>query len=168
VAVARPVLEQEARALDETVFLVAARGGEIAVLDKAEGSGFLRAAPQVGACVPAHATAVGKLFLALAPGDVALPPGRLPRFTPHTRASAAALEPELARVRELGFAENRDEWIPGLAAVAAPVLAKGRLAAGVAVAAPTARFEALGRAALARRAVEAAARIAARLAGQPA
>ena len=58
VVAARPVLEQEAGALGETFFLVAARAGRLVVLDKAEGNGFLRAAPRVGSSVPVHATAV--------------------------------------------------------------------------------------------------------------
>src|SRR5262245_60630428 len=66
VAAARPVLEAEAEAIGETLFLSAARGGRIVVLDKAEGTGFLRAAPRVGSEVPVHATAVGKLQLAFA------------------------------------------------------------------------------------------------------
>ena len=47
VAAARPELEAEARASGETLFLAAARGGRIAVLDKVEGTGFLCAAPTV-------------------------------------------------------------------------------------------------------------------------
>lgn len=62
VAAARQVLEAGARDLGETHFLVGARGGRLLVLDKAEGSGFLRASPQVGSSVPVHATAVGGSF----------------------------------------------------------------------------------------------------------
>ena len=74
VAAARPVLEDRALALGETFFLVVARAGELVVLDKAEGTGFLRAAPQVGSRVPVHATAAGKLYLAFAPDQVAALP----------------------------------------------------------------------------------------------
>ena len=52
--------ELEAQRLGETVFLTAARAGAVVVLDKAEGTGFLRAAPRIGSTVPLHATAVGK------------------------------------------------------------------------------------------------------------
>lgn len=166
VAVAREALESEAEALGETVFLVGARAGGLYVLDKAEGTGFLRAAPRVGESVPVHATAVGKLFLALAPQRVALPTGALERFTPHTLASRRALEAAVEEVRAQGFAENCDEWIPGLSVVAAPVLARGELRGAVAVAAPTARMDALGREPTARRMRVAAARIGARLQGR--
>ena len=84
VAAARPVLEQEADALGETFFLVGSRAGRLVVLDKAEGSGFLRAAPRVGSSVPVHATAAGKLYLAFAPEALAPSRGALERFTPRT------------------------------------------------------------------------------------
>ena len=60
VAAARPVLELEAEHLGDTVFLTVARAGAVVVLDKAEGTGFLRAAPRIGSTVPLHATAVGR------------------------------------------------------------------------------------------------------------
>jgi DNA-binding IclR family transcriptional regulator len=166
VAAARSVLEAEADAIGETLFLAAARAGRIVVLDKAEGSGLLRAAPRVGSEVPVHATAVGKLYLAYAPDDVALPAGALPRFTARTPTSRRALEREVARARRRGFAENREEWMEGLAVVAAPVLAGGRMHATVALAAPSARLPAAKIAPVARRLVAAAVRVGAALEGR--
>jgi DNA-binding IclR family transcriptional regulator len=165
VAAARPLLEAEAEATGETVFLVGARAGHLVVLDKAEGTGFLRAAPQVGARVPVHATAAGKLFLAFAPDCVGWPDGPLDRFTGRTPSDLAMLRREVERARARGFAENREEWIPGLAVVAAPVLRAGRLAGALALAAPAPRMAALGSGAVAARLCAAAARVAARLAG---
>jgi DNA-binding IclR family transcriptional regulator len=166
VVVARDTLEREAAALGETVFLVGARAGSLYVLDKAEGTGFLRAAPRVGEAVPIHSTAVGKLFLAFAPERVSLPAGSLERFTAQTLVSRRALELAADEARRRGYAENRDEWIPGLAVVAAPVLARGELRGAVTLAAPTARMESLGREAVARRMRSAAARIGERLTGR--
>jgi DNA-binding IclR family transcriptional regulator len=164
VAAARPVLEAEAQELGETVFLTAARGGRIAVLEKAEGRGMLRAAPQVGSTVPVHATAVGKLQLAFAPEDVVLGEP-FDAFTPATRATPEALAREVELARRRGFAENRDEWIPGLAVVAAPVLVAGSMTGAVSIAVPSARLAELDPTALAARAVRAGARVAARLSG---
>jgi len=165
VVAARPVLEEAAAQLGETFFLVAARAHRLVVLDKAEGNGFLRAAPQIGAEVPAHATAVGKLFLAFGGDAVPEPREPLEPFAPDTRVTLASLGEDIAQTRQRGFAENREEWIPGLAVVAAPVFAGDRLLAAVAVAAPVGRYEALGGESLARRAVAAGRRIAARIAG---
>ena len=165
VAAARPVLEAEAEALGETLFLAAARAGRIVVLDKAEGTGFLRAAPRVGSDVPVHATAVGKLQLAFAPEDVTLPSGSWPRFTPHTPTSLRQLEREVARARRQGWAENREEWMPGLVVLAAPVVAAGRMQATLALAALSVRLPAAKTERVARRLAAAAARIGARLEG---
>ncbi len=165
VLAARPVLEAEAAALGETFFLVGARAGELRVLDKAEGTGFLRAAPRVGSSVPVHATAVGKLFLAFGDGSITLPDAGLEAYTEHTTTDPAQLRSEIDRVRGLRYAENREEWIAGLAVVAAPVLVRGRLQAAVAVAAPAARIELLGRRGVAEKTVEAGQRIGRRLEG---
>jgi DNA-binding IclR family transcriptional regulator len=165
VAAARPVLEEEANALGETVFLTAARGGRIVVLEKAEGRGFLRAAPQVGSAVPVHATAVGKLQLAFAPSEVELEE-RLDAFTPATPATPEALSREVEQARQRGFAVNRDEWIAGLTVVAAPVAVAGRLLAALSIAIPSARLGELDLEDLTLRARHAAARVAARLTGR--
>jgi DNA-binding IclR family transcriptional regulator len=168
VAAARPVLEAEAQVLGETVFLVAARAGRIIVLDKLEGEGFLRAAPRVGSTVPVHATAVGKLYLAFGDGSVEASAGDLTRFSDETITERAALDDAVARAAERGFAENFDEWIPGLSVVAAPVVATasaGRLLAALAVAAPTPRMRSLGGDEMGRRMMAAAARVAARFEG---
>lgn len=165
VLAARPVLEAEASQLGETVFLVAARAGLLVVLDKAEGTGFLRAAPRIGSSVPVHATAAGKLFLAFGPEQLLPPEPGFERFTAHTGPDAQTLEVEVERVRERGYAENREEWIPGLAVLAAPVQVRGRMEGAVAVAGPVPRIDALGRKRLAAAAVSAAGRVAARLEG---
>jgi DNA-binding IclR family transcriptional regulator len=161
---ARPVLEEEARSLGETVFLVAARAGRLVVLDKVEGTGFLRAAPQVGSDVPVHATAVGKLFLAFAPDRVAPDPDR-PRFTDRT-LSKRDLAAAVAEARERACAENRDEWIEGLSVVAAPITCRGDLHGALAVAASTPRLRELGTERVIRCAQAAAARVGARLEGR--
>jgi DNA-binding IclR family transcriptional regulator len=165
VAVARPVLESEAKRLGDTVFLTAARAGAVVVLDKAEGTGFLRAAPRIGSTVPLHATAVGKLYLSYAPDAVTLGDEPLEAFTPSTTTSPELLAAELERVRQQGYAENRDEWIPGLSAIAAPVRVAGRMVAALAVASPSPRLEALRSSAIAGRIREAARHIGERMEG---
>mgnify|MGYP003823529491 CR=1 FL=1 len=139
---ARPQLEAEAAALGETVFLVAERGGRLRVLDKCEGSGFLRAAPEVGDVIPEDVTAAGKLY------------------------RAEREDPEAAR--SLGYTVNRDAWIDGLSVLAVPIWQPGPdgrtvLAAVLALAAASPRFEALGEACVAARLQAAAEQVSARL-----
>jgi IclR family transcriptional regulator, acetate operon repressor len=165
VVVARRVLEEEVQDLGETFFLVSARAGEIVVLDKAEGTGMLRAAPRVGSKVPVHATAVGKLYLAHAPESVRSSSHELAQFTGRTHTDREQLARDVAEARERGWAENDEEWVEGLHVVAAPVLTAGRLVAALAVAVPASRMSVLGVTQVAERAMRAARRIEARLQG---
>jgi DNA-binding IclR family transcriptional regulator len=164
VAAARPVLEAEAAARGETLFLAAPRDGRLRVLDKEEGPAFLRAAPRIGAEIPVHATAIGKVYLAFSPGSVDLS-GELDRYTAHTRVSREALAREVALVRRRGFAENREEWIPGLTGVAAPIWLGDRVIAAMAVCGATARIGPRDLRGLSAAVVEGAARIGDRMRG---
>ncbi len=161
---AKPVLETAAAELGETFFLVVARAGRLVVLEKAEGNGFLRAAPRLGANVPVHATAVGKLYLAFAPELVTL--DELARYTPATVRSRKALDSEVDRVRAQGWATNVEEWQAGLAVAAAPIMSHGQLQGAVALATVTARFTAIGSTTATRRVVHAAEGIALRIEGR--
>lgn len=165
VAAARPELEAEARATGETLFLAAARGGRVVVLDKVEGTGFLRASPRVGEEVPLPVTATGRLHLAFAPESVA---AAAAAATPSGVAARQALAREVAQVRRRGWAQNREEWMPGIAVVAAPVRTAGRLVAVVALAAPSVRLPASQTEKTARRIVAAAERVRATLEGRTA
>jgi DNA-binding IclR family transcriptional regulator len=160
---ARPVLEAAAEEFGETFFLVVPRGGKLVVIEKAEGNGFMRAAPRLGSSVPAHATAVGKLVLAF--DAEAAGAAELSRFTPATIVSQQALRAELAQVREQAWAVNDEEWHAGLAVAAAPVFVHQRLAGCVALAMLAVRFHELGEAAIVRRVSHAAEGIALRLEG---
>jgi len=184
VIAARPVLELFARDLGETFFLVGARAGALVILEKAEGTGFLRASPRVGSTVPVHATAVGKLYLTFSPDSLAPDPApRSPRseeartrsgldaaerpvsFTPQTITDADGLAAEIERVRAAGLAHNRDEWIPGLSVLAAPVRVGDRMAAAVALAMATPSLDARASEDLEARVREAAVAISQRLSG---
>ena len=107
-------------------------------------------------------------IVALGEGAIPAPQGELVRFSTRTLTDPAALEREVARAAECGFAENSDEWIPGLSVVAAPVFGStpgARMVAAVAMGMTTPRMRALGTDAIGQRAIAAAARIASRLAG---
>jgi DNA-binding IclR family transcriptional regulator len=162
---ARPVMEAESRRLGETLFVVAARARRLCVLDKVEGTGLLRAAPRVGATLPVHATASGKVYLAHAPALVAGPGGRLERYTPRTPATQRQLERDVEATRRRGWAVNDEEWVPGLCVVGAPILGRGPLRGVLVAAVPSARFAEIGEEALGRRVAAAGRTIATRLEG---
>ncbi len=148
VRVARPILQNAAARVGETFFLVAERAGELVVLDKAEGAGFLRISPRIGAQIPVHATAVGRLYLAFAPERVQLDESRLTSFTRRTPSTPTKLRRSVAQVRRDGVAASDEEWVQGLSAVAAPVFFAGRLLGAVVVACVAPRYKELGPASL--------------------
>jgi IclR family acetate operon transcriptional repressor len=164
VAAARAVVERVAEELGETIFLSGARAGRLYVLDKQEGTGFLRAAPRIGAEIPAHATAIGKLYLAFAPEALRPLEPQLARYTGATVVDARALEREVAAVRARGWAAMRNEWIPDLAGVAVPIRSGGRLLGALAAAGPSSHFD--GRDVFHTTLLAAAREIEARLAGE--
>jgi DNA-binding IclR family transcriptional regulator len=157
VAAARPILEAEVTELGETVFVVGLRRGRLRVLEKLEGTGFLRAAPGVGDVIPSDVTAVGKLYRVFG-----------------SRAelgsdAAVALDPiEEEDVLRCGYALNRDAWIDGLSVLGVPIWQQEggsarRLVATLALAAATARFDELSEGEIGRRLLAAAEKIAGRL-----
>lgn len=158
-----PVLEAFADRVGETFFLVGAKARRLLVLAKAEGTGFLRAAPRVGSRVPVHATAAGKLYLAFAPAEVVDEPRVA--FTPRTLRTPDALRAEAELARTRGWAANRDEWVAGMSVLAAPVMVAGRMLGAVALAAASPRLEQLGGDEQSTNVLDAASQIGARLEG---
>lgn len=131
VAAARPELEAAVSALSETCFLVAARRGQLVVLDKVEAAGMLRVSPDVGAVIPVEQTAVGQLYLVYGAEQLAEP-----------QAEPAAADSEAANLGAVvaeGYAFNHGQWIAGLSVYSAPVWVNGQLAAAMAVAMPSTR-----------------------------
>lgn len=84
---------------------------------------------EMGALLPAHATALGKALLAYAPGAARDLPV-LERFTRRTLGTRRALNRELALVRTAGWAHEVEELSPGVAGIAAPLRGQGGLVVG--------------------------------------
>jgi DNA-binding IclR family transcriptional regulator len=86
---------------------------------------------EVGAQLPAHASALGKAMLAWSDPAVVdeLTAEPLPRLTNRT-AGAGSLRAELDEVREKGLARERDEAVLGESSVAAPIFDHGGHAVG--------------------------------------
>jgi DNA-binding IclR family transcriptional regulator len=83
----------------------------------------------IGALLPLHATALGKVLLAYR-ADGAEPAKELDRFTRRTLATPRALAVNLEQVREAGWAAEIEELTPGSAAIAAPIRGYGGLVVG--------------------------------------
>ena len=85
----------------------------------------------VGALQPLHATALGKVLLAYDTHAAAVLRDSAPeQFTRRTLVSPAALNREIARVREQGWAADVEESTLGHASIAAPIRGYGGLVVG--------------------------------------
>ena len=137
-SLARPHLEDIASRTQETATLSVPGGHEAITLDYVQSPLSVRSVAEVGRVSAAHATAVGKVFLAH--GGTA-PSGDLPSYTDRTIVDLAVLEVEVIRARERGWAEALGEREEDLNAVAAPVLSPaGQLVAILGVQGPAVRF----------------------------
>ncbi len=130
----------------ESCNITALAGGEVVYLDRVETAAPLRFYLHPGSQVPVHCSASGKVFLSQmlpAQRKRLLQVAPLERCTPATLTDAAALERELADVQRLGYALDREEFLPGLVCVAVPVPVtdpQGRATLCVALQAPAVRL----------------------------
>jgi DNA-binding IclR family transcriptional regulator len=99
---------------------------------------------EVGALLPMHATAMGKVLLAYHPymaADLGNGTGKLPRYTPNTITDPKVLTAELKQVLEQGWASSVEELIEGETSLAAPIRDRQGVAVGaIAISGPTERL----------------------------
>ncbi|WP_299038592.1 IclR family transcriptional regulator [uncultured Pseudokineococcus sp.] len=142
VSACRPLCDQLAAEVGDTVNLVVSDGSQIITVYQAVGEAIVVSRDFVGKHDPLHATAAGKVFLAHQPTARVdeLAGAGLERFTPSTIVDPRELRAELERVRERGWAITTEEHEVGLVVIAAPVRsADGSLAAAMTVSGPTYR-----------------------------
>ena len=141
---ARPFLDALRASTTETVSLVVPAGTERLTIDVVLSDHELRAAPEVGSLKPIYAGAAGKALLAGYPDDELdslLGRVALKAVAPGTITSRSALERDLARIRERGYATSVDETVFGQAASAAPVFRDdGKVVASITVSGPRVRL----------------------------
>jgi IclR family acetate operon transcriptional repressor len=134
----RPHLEELGNRIGETATLSVPGEHEAFTLDFVQSRLTVRSVAEVGRTSVAHATAVGKVFLA---HGGTLRGGALKAFTDRTIVDRAVLEVEVAKARETGWAQALGEREEDLNAVAAPLLDRsGKLVAILGVQGPAVRF----------------------------
>jgi len=143
-ALLHPRLAELARDSGETIHLAQLDGAEIVYLDKFDSPLPVAAYSRVGGRAPACCVASGKALLAALQLDEAALRARLVKLEPHTPNSITdfgRLAGELQRVRERGYAENREEWRLGVCGLGAPLFdARGRPLAALGMSVPSIRF----------------------------
>lgn len=123
---ARPILEALQKKTGETVHLATLNDGEVVYLDKIESTRALRVvmSSRTGQRAPLYCTGIGKVFLAAMSGeelDGFFQTADLTRYTENTRVDRESLLAEIERVRENGYALDREEHEIGVFCVAVPV-----------------------------------------------
>jgi DNA-binding IclR family transcriptional regulator len=143
---ARPVLEELVTRFGETVNLAVIRSHYAVNVDQAMSPAAVASHNWVGQLTPLHATSSGKVLLAYLdrPGRRRLlDAAGLARFTRATVTSRRALEAQLARVLDDGYATTFEEYEDGLNAMAAPVRDhSGAVVGAVSVSGPAYRLDA--------------------------
>lgn len=135
---ARPYLEELTELTGETATLSLPGERDVLTVDFAASDLSVRSVASIGRNSVAHATAVGKVFLAW---GGRLPDGDLAVYTERTVTERKALAEEIGRIKEQGWAEAIREREPELSAVAVPVLdAAAGLVAILGVQGPATRF----------------------------
>lgn len=144
--IARPCLEAVRADLRETVGLGILAGNQVIFLGMLPGADGPELAAPMSPRNAAHSTAVGKAILAFLPEAqcrsrlAALAP--LAAVTPATIVEPRALELDLARTRERGYALEDEENTQGTRGVAVPVLdPRGLPVAALALSGPADRIE---------------------------
>ncbi len=137
-ALAWPFLQRLGKITGETANIAIPTPGGVARLAQVDTSHPLGGGNWVGRRIPAHASSLGKVFMAF--GAAQPPFGRLPRLGPATITSLPELLRVLEVVRKDGFATSWDELDDGLCSAAAPVRgSRGEVTAALSVSAPTVR-----------------------------
>lgn len=138
-------MERLARRCNESVSLGVLSAGSVLFVQRIESPEILRADIRLGSRMPLHASASGKVLLSAMTDeevDRFLPEEALTPSAARTHRRRAALLDEIQRVRAAGFARQVEEFVDGIAAVAAPVRdGSGRVIGALSVAGPSARFD---------------------------
>jgi DNA-binding IclR family transcriptional regulator len=124
VAAVRPAMEQLRDRVQQTTVLSTILDGKITILNHLKGANPIEIGLRLGWIFDMHATAQGKIALALSPPDVvdAFLRRKLKAHTPHTITDPARMRAELEVIRRQGWATAPEESLIGINALGAPIL----------------------------------------------
>jgi len=121
--VAAPFMQDVLFVTQNVVNLFILDGHEVLLVERMSGTGAGQPFRRVGARLPLHASAAGKVMLAYGPeGLLASVAGRLQPYTRRTITNARVLAAEIEQVRSNGYATTEEEAGPDNYGLAVPVL----------------------------------------------
>jgi DNA-binding IclR family transcriptional regulator len=140
VRLAGPAMQEIGEHTRETVHLSVTRGDQVAQVAQVDSRYFLGTRDWTEIDVPAHCSALGKVFYAW--GALPIPDRPLERLTEATITDPAQLRRDGARARKRGWTLTEDELEVGLTGVAVPVRGiHGDVVAALGLSGPTPRLE---------------------------
>jgi DNA-binding IclR family transcriptional regulator len=140
VRLARPTMQRIGEETHETVHLAVTRGHQVVQVAQVDARYLLSTRDWTEIDVPAHTSALGKVFFAWGTLE---PPDHLEALTPATITDVVQLRRDGARTRRRGFAVTTDELEVGLTGIAVPVRGqRGEVVAALGISGPTARLSA--------------------------
>ena len=138
------VLRRVSDETGETAYVSGWLNGEIVTLATSRGTNSVQAREiPHGTYGDAHARGAGKLLLAFAPIETSLQYLRSHSLTKRTRktiTSLPRLQKEFARIKEQGYAIDREEYLAGVTGICVPI-DQGSLPYALSVSFPAERFE---------------------------
>ena len=142
---ARPIAQELAEELGETVHMGVLEGDSAVYVLKIESKYTIRMFSRVGRRIPLYCTAIGKVLLAISGASerqAALEGLRLVAFTPKTITTRAGLDAELKKIRTQGFGRDAEEHEEGIACLGAPIFdCDGAIVAALSVSWPLFRYQ---------------------------
>jgi len=140
----RPVMRRLMQATGETANLGIEKSGTVLFISQVETHEAIRAFFPPGTQSPMHASGIGKALMACFPPDRRdrfLAMTRFEQFTENTITDPDALQSEMQRIRDQGFALDDEEKAVGMRCIAAPILdLYGEAVAGISVSGPINRM----------------------------
>src|SRR5438309_3233240 len=139
-----PYLRELNQSTRETIHLTVRHGLSAVYVEKLDSPEPLRIHSRIGAAVPLHCTAVGKVMLAyMSPEEQKkiLPQLEFRRLTANSIGSLQELQTHLQKVRKNGYACDLEEYEPHIRCIAAPIWDhSGAVNASVSITGPAVRM----------------------------
>jgi len=167
VEIAKPVMTSLCEKTSETINLGVLDNVDVVCVHKVESKENLRSDQPIGTKVKAYQAAMGKVILAhLSSKERAQLFSKygISISTPKSLKTVSAIEEELRKVRERGYAVDNEEGVSGVCCVGAPILDhNAKVIAGLSIAGPAPRIKDKNTEYLAKLVTEATAFISSRL-----
>ncbi len=122
--IARPILREVCRELEQSVHLCAYNNSMVYVIDQVVSNQQYTMLAMVGMIEPVHSSSVGKCILSYRREDIRdaiLDDYDFKQYTPKTITNKEDLLIELEKIKEQGYAVDDEEMVLGVRCIAAPV-----------------------------------------------